>query len=83
VSKRLHEHALFIGFAPEENPQIAVAIIVENGQHGGSMAAPIARKVFDAYLLGPDGKLRDGVVQAQAQAPAGAARDGEKSSELR
>jgi len=43
------DHALYIGFAPVENPRIATAIIVENGEHGSSAAAPIARALFDAY----------------------------------
>ncbi len=51
VAIRNRDHALFVGFAPLENPQIAIAVIVENAGHGGSKAAPIARKVFDAYLL--------------------------------
>ncbi|MDH3948909.1 MAG: penicillin-binding protein 2 [Gammaproteobacteria bacterium] len=51
VSKKLRDHALFIGFAPVEDPQIAVAIIVENGGHGGSAAAPVVRKVMDQYLV--------------------------------
>jgi len=42
---------LFIAFAPVENPQIAVSVIVEHGGHGSSAAAPIARKVMDQYLL--------------------------------
>jgi len=49
---RLKDHALFIAFAPSENPQLVIAIIVENGGHGGSTAGPIAKKVFDAYLNG-------------------------------
>ncbi|EGW54286.1 penicillin-binding protein 2 [Candidatus Endoriftia persephonae] len=52
VAKRKRDHALFIAFAPAEMPKIAVAVIVENGGHGGSVAAPIARKVMDQYLLG-------------------------------
>ena len=51
ISKKLRDHALFIGFAPVEDPQIAVAVIVENGGSGGAVAAPIARKVMDQYLL--------------------------------
>jgi len=51
VSKQLRDHALFMAFAPVENPRIAVAVIVENGGHGSSVAAPIARKIMDAYLL--------------------------------
>lgn len=44
------DHALFVGFAPVENPRIALAILVENGGGGGSTAAPVARQVFDAYF---------------------------------
>jgi len=51
ISKKLRDHALFITFAPVEKPQIAVALIVENGGHGSTAAAPIARKVLDQYLL--------------------------------
>ena len=51
IDKRLRDHALFIAYAPVENPQIAIAVVVENGGHGGSTAAPIARQVIDAYLL--------------------------------
>lgn len=51
IAERHRDHALFVGFAPVQNPQIALAVIVENGGGGGSTAAPIARKVFDAYLL--------------------------------
>jgi len=49
--ERLRDHALFISFAPVDNPRIAVAVIVENGGHGSSAAAPIARKLMDYYLL--------------------------------
>ena len=51
LKKHQRDHALFIGFAPADDPQIAVAVIVENGEHGSSTAAPVARKVMDAYLL--------------------------------
>ena len=52
VAEHLRDHALFIAFAPADDPKIAVAVIVENGGHGGSAAAPIARKIMDLYLLG-------------------------------
>lgn len=52
VSLKNRDHALFIAYAPADAPQIAVAVIVENGGHGGSGAAPIAKQVMDAYLLG-------------------------------
>ena len=42
----------FIGYAPAEEPTIALSIIVENGGAGGAVAAPIARQVMDYYLLG-------------------------------
>jgi penicillin-binding protein 2 len=51
VAEKLRDHALFISYAPADDPQIAVAVIVENGSHGGSVAAPIARRIMDAYLL--------------------------------
>ena len=44
-------HAWFVGYAPAENPEIAVCVIVEEGGSGGKAAAPIARQMFDAYLL--------------------------------
>ncbi|MEJ2591024.1 MAG: penicillin-binding protein 2, partial [Candidatus Thiodiazotropha sp.] len=52
VALRKRDHALFIAFAPVEDPQIAIAVVVENGGHGGSVAAPIAREIMDRYLLG-------------------------------
>lgn len=51
VAERMRDHALFVAFAPVVDPRIAVSVIVENGGHGGSVAAPIARQVMDAYLL--------------------------------
>ncbi|MES9970857.1 MAG: penicillin-binding protein 2 [Candidatus Thiodiazotropha sp.] len=52
IAKRKRDHALFIAFAPVEDPRIAIAVVVENGGHGGSVAAPIARQVMDRYLVG-------------------------------
>ena len=51
ISKRQHDHALFTAFAPADDPQITISIIVENGGFGASVAAPIARVMFDYYLL--------------------------------
>ena len=45
------DHALFIAYAPADNPQIAIAVVVENVGFGGTYAAPIAKKVMEAYLL--------------------------------
>jgi penicillin-binding protein 2 len=53
VAERLRDHALFVAFAPAEKPRLVIAVLVENGGHGGSVAAPIARAVFDAYLAEP------------------------------
>ncbi len=50
VEERLRDHALFMSFAPVKHPRIAIAVVVENGGHGGSIAAPIAGKVIEAYL---------------------------------
>jgi len=52
IDKSKWDHALFVAFAPAENPQIALGLIVENGEHGSRTAAPIARKVIDSYLMG-------------------------------
>ena len=51
VAVRLRDHSLFIAFAPADKPEIALAIVVENGGSGSAVAAPIARKLIDQYLL--------------------------------
>lgn len=53
LKERHRDHALFVGFAPVDTPRIAVAVMVENGESGGRVAAPVARALFDAWLL-PD-----------------------------
>jgi penicillin-binding protein 2 len=58
VPERLRDHAWFIAFAPAEAPRIAVAVLVENAGFGSSNAAPVARKVLDAYLLDEQGRLK-------------------------
>ena len=50
LDKRQWDHALFVAFAPADDPQIAVGLIVENGEHGSSAAAPVARIVIDTYM---------------------------------
>jgi penicillin-binding protein 2 len=50
IDFKMRDHALFIAFAPASDPQIAVAVIAEHGGHGGSVAAPIAGEIIDAYL---------------------------------
>lgn len=51
-AERLRNHAVFIAFAPADDPKLAIAVFIENGGHGGVVGAPIAKRVFDAYLLG-------------------------------
>jgi penicillin-binding protein 2 len=50
VSANFRDHALFVCFAPYKNPEIVVAVILENAGHGGSAAAPVARKVIETYF---------------------------------
>ena len=52
LARKHLDHALFIAYAPADNPTIAIAVMVENGGSGSGIAAPIARKVFDYYLTG-------------------------------
>ncbi|MCQ9376130.1 penicillin-binding protein 2 [Methyloversatilis sp. XJ19-13] len=52
LTERLRDHALFIAYAPADDPKIALAVLVENAGFGSQSAAPIARQVFDYYLLG-------------------------------
>ncbi len=52
VDERLRDHAWYIAYAPADKPVIALAVLVENGGFGAQAAAPIARQVFDYYLLG-------------------------------
>jgi penicillin-binding protein 2 len=50
LSAKYRDHALFVCYAPYKNPEIAIAVIAENAGHGGAAAAPIARKIIDAYF---------------------------------
>jgi penicillin-binding protein 2 len=54
IAERQRDHSWFVAFAPVDDPRIAVAVLVENGGFGASAAAPIARRILDAHLLGPD-----------------------------
>lgn len=58
LAERHRDHALYVGFAPADAPRIAVAVMVENGESGGRVAAPVARQLFDAWLL-PDQEQAD------------------------
>jgi penicillin-binding protein 2 len=50
AGKKFQDHAWFVAVAPMEDPKIAVCVLVEHGGHGGSAAAPLAKKVIEAYL---------------------------------
>ncbi|MNJ41805.1 Stage V sporulation protein D [compost metagenome] len=72
VQERHRDHALFVGFAPAENPKIVVSVMIENGEAGGRVAAPVMRQVMDAWLLDENGRLKSEfapatVVQESAQ----------------
>jgi penicillin-binding protein 2 len=54
IAYRHRDHALFVAYAPAKEPQIAVAVVVEHGQHGGSAAGPIARQIFEQYFNSKD-----------------------------
>lgn len=76
VDERLRDHALFIAFAPAEDPKVALAMVVENAGFGAQSAAPIARRVFDYLLLGlyPSQEDLDAVRIGQATRPVGKRR---------
>jgi penicillin-binding protein 2 len=67
--EHLRDHALFIAFAPADDPQIVVAVLAEHAGHGGSTASPVARQVMDMYLLG---EVRYNVPAAAEATPAAA-----------
>ncbi len=70
LAKDKHDHALFVAFAPTDDPQIAISVIVEHGGHGGSTAAPIARQIMDAYLLDTEPETEqqpDGETQSETE----------------
>jgi len=51
IEERLRDHALFVGFAPADSPSIVLALVIENGGSGGTTAAPVARQIFDYWVL--------------------------------
>jgi penicillin-binding protein 2 len=58
VQERHRDHALFVAYAPADNPQIVVAVMVENGESGSGVAAPVVKLVMDAWLLDDNGQLK-------------------------
>ncbi|MCW2294171.1 penicillin-binding protein 2 [Pseudomonas sp. BIGb0408] len=69
VQERHRDHALFVGFAPADNPQIVVAVMVENGESGSGVGAPVVKQVMDAWLLDETGKLKAEYAPPGATAP--------------
>jgi penicillin-binding protein 2 len=68
VDERQRDHSLFIAYAPADNPQIVLAVLVENGGHGAATAAPLARQVLDFYLLGKRPQSRISAPDARREA---------------
>ncbi|MGO2711768.1 penicillin-binding protein 2 [Pseudomonas helleri] len=58
TAERNRDNALFVGFAPAEDPQIVISVMIENGEAGGRVAGPVVRKVMDAWLLDNYGVLK-------------------------
>ena len=77
VDERMRDHALFIAFAPADDPKVALAMVVENSGFGAQNAAPIARRVFDFVILGQYPSEEDiaAVQKGQATRPIGKPRD--------
>ena len=78
LTERQLDHGLFVGFAPAENPQIAVAVVWENGRHGGS-AAQLAKPLFDYWILS---RKKNPIKPAATQMSGGLMTAGIKPSEL-
>ncbi len=70
MEERHRDHALFTAFAPAEEPKIALAMVVENAGFGSQNAAPIARRIFDYWLLNQYPSVEDIAAVQKAQAPA-------------
>ncbi|MFB4369846.1 MULTISPECIES: penicillin-binding protein 2 [unclassified Pseudomonas] len=69
VQERHRDHALFVGFAPADNPQIVVSVMVENGESGSGVGAPVVKQVMDAWLLDENGQLKAEYAKPGAAAP--------------
>lgn len=58
IQERHRDHALFVAFAPADDPKIVVSVMVENGESGSGVAAPVVRQIMDAWLLDENGRLK-------------------------
>jgi penicillin-binding protein 2 len=76
IDERLRDHALFIAFAPADDPKVALAMVVENAGFGAQNAAPIARRIFDFLLMGlyPSQEDLEAVQKGLATRPIGKPR---------
>jgi penicillin-binding protein 2 len=76
IDERMRDHALFVAFAPADDPKVALAMVVENAGFGAQNAAPIARRVFDFVIMGqyPSQEDIDAVQKGQATRPIGKPR---------
>jgi penicillin-binding protein 2 len=76
IDERMRDHALFVAFAPADNPKVALAMVVENAGFGAQNAAPIARRVFDFVIMGqyPSQEDIEAVQKGQATRPIGKPR---------
>ena len=66
LQERHRDHALFVAFAPAEAPKIVVSVMVENGESGSGVAAPVVRQIMDAWLLDENGRLKPEFAPATA-----------------
>ena len=82
IDERMRDHALFMAYAPADDPKVAIALVVENAGFGAQNAAPIARRVFDYVLLSkyPSQEDIEAVQKGQATRPIGKVRDVSKIS---
>jgi penicillin-binding protein 2 len=76
LEEHQRDHALYMAYAPADNPRIALAVVVENAGFGAASAAPISRRVFDYWLLGqyPSEEDMSAVRRGAAGAPIGKPR---------
>jgi penicillin-binding protein 2 len=77
IDERMRDHALYMAYAPADEPKVAIALVVENSGFGAQNAAPIARRIFDYVLLGqyPSQEDIEAVQKGQATRPIGKVRD--------
>ncbi|AKX56129.1 penicillin-binding protein 2 [Thiopseudomonas alkaliphila] len=68
LNERHRDHALFVAYAPADRPEIAVSVMIENGESGSGVAGPVAKQVMDAWLLDARGQLKEAFRQPRTPA---------------